>query len=284
MTAHLFRIVSILAVLALVIIYPFLPGKYDSLAMGLSTMAQAAGALGMLLVPVGIAWWASELRHAERREEPRGYRFGLAALIIGSIVGLAVMGVGLAMVGRSLGLVSGVILVVTILKLRPRVRRLKELPAQGVNPVPAYLVILPTAVLAFQLVVAEPLTSASRSRGIANAQEIITGIETFRVRDGEYPSFLSGAWKDYHPDSFGSDRYVYARHGGAYNLWFEQPRFLLDNIGAREFVVYNPRDEHLMISHASWVLSFTSEQMRRNQGWFRAHDAGPPHWKYFWFD
>ena len=53
MARHFLRIGVIVALAGLGILYPFLPGGYDSLAMPLSTMAQAFGLLGLLLVPVG---------------------------------------------------------------------------------------------------------------------------------------------------------------------------------------------------------------------------------------
>lgn len=154
----------------------------------------------------------------------------------------------------------------------------------GFNPLPLYLAILPPAILLFQLVAAGPTTAASRARSIAHAEQFITDIDAYHARHGAYPNFVSGVWKDYQPTTFGVDKFDYAAYGEGYNLSFEQPRFLLDDFGAREFVVYNPRDEHLMISHASWVLIFTPVQLRRNQGWFKVQDAGPPHWRYFWFD
>jgi hypothetical protein len=42
--------------------------------------------------------------------------------------------------------------------------------------------------------------------------------------------------------------------GSTYNLYFEQPKLLLDQFGTREFVVYNPQDSHLLLSHTSWHM------------------------------
>jgi hypothetical protein len=58
----------------------------------------------------------------------------------------------------------------------------------------------------------------------------------------------------------------------------------IPKIGTEEFVVYNKQDEHIMLSHTSWILIFTPEQMQTTQGWYEVHDAPSPHWKYFWFD
>ena len=80
-------------------------------------------------------------------------------------------------------------------------------------------------------------------------------------------------WPDYYPSVVGIDRYHYAAQGEGYNLAFRQPRFLFDNFGTEEFVVYNSRDEPVMPSHASWILIWSPEQLAGQQGWFAVHDA-----------
>ena len=77
---------------------------------------------------------------------------------------------------------------------------------------------------------------------------------------------------------------IYRPERDAYNLYFEQPRFLLDNVGTLEFVVYNPLDEHLMVSHPSFMLRLTPAQFASSPGWYEVHDAETDHWRYFWFD
>jgi hypothetical protein len=67
MITHLVRIILIILLIALCIVYPFLPGEYDSLAMPLSTIAQGFGVLGVLLVPVGALWLIAELRQTTIR-------------------------------------------------------------------------------------------------------------------------------------------------------------------------------------------------------------------------
>jgi len=185
MITHLVRIILIILLIALCIVYPFLTGGYDSLAMPLSTIAQGFGVL---------------------------------------------------------------------------------------------------AVLIFQIAAAAPLTAASRARAIASSAEMIANIEAYREAQGRYPNSLLGVWKDYYPRVVGVERYYYRPERDAYNLYFEQPRFLLDNIGTREFVVYNPRDEHFMVSHPSCMLRLTPAQFASYGGWYEVHDAETDHWRYFWFD
>ena len=152
------------------------------------------------------------------------------------------------------------------------------------HPAPLYLIFMPVALLLIQIALASPATEFSRNRAITNSHEFIRDIEAYRGTYGHYPVSLAAMWKDYYPDIVGIEKYHYSPFGESYNLFFEQPRFLLDNIGTREWVVYNPHDEHRMYSHTAWFLLLTPEELERSQGWYAVHDASAPHWKYFWFD
>ena len=113
---------------------------------------------------------------------------------------------------------------------------------------------------------------------------MIAAIEAHRRAHGRYPPSLVALNPDYFAPTVGVQGYQYALRGESFNLSFEQPRFFLDNIGAREIVVYNPLDQHLFMSHAAWILEWSPEALATRQGWHDAHDAGIPHWKFFWFD
>lgn len=53
--------------------------------------------------------------------------------------------------------------------------------------------------------------------------------------------------------------------GEAYNLFFEQPRFLFD-FGIREIVMYNKLDEQIAFRHAAWILAGAPEELKTRQG------------------
>jgi hypothetical protein len=269
------RIAGIIVLAIVCITYPFLPGAYDSLAMPLSTMAQAGGAVGLLLVPVGILWLFN------RRRE---YACALAAIIVGVGVAAALSLVAFAAVGLSLGFLTLSLWACAAWKLIPRLTSLRNHPLGHSNSAPLYLTSIPTAVILAQAMLAAPLTEWSRNQAIANSREFISDIEEYRARYGRYPTSLLAQWNDYYPGVVGVEKYHYAPHGDTYNLFFEQPRFLFDNIGTREWVVYNPSDEHRMYSHTSWFLLLSPEELERSQGWYAVHDSPTPHWKYFSFD
>ena len=288
MTFHLVRMGGLIGLLVLCTFYPFLPGEYDRLAVPLSATAQAFGMVGLLLVPVGVLWLAYELRRRARgkRDLPttaRGYYFALASVVASAVVAIAVSFGVFMIVGLSFGFLTLALWSYIVSRLMPRLKLLKKAEAADVNPAPLYLVFVPGAVLVFQITLAAPAAEFSRNRAIARSAELIGDIEEYRAAHGRYPSFLQAVNKDYHPSVVGIEQFHYAPHGDAYNLFFERPAFLSD-FGIREFVVYNRLDEHLMISHAAWVLAGPPEELEVRQGRPTVHDASSPHWKYFWFD
>jgi hypothetical protein len=289
MIPHLVRLGGGAALVVLGILLPFLPGSHDGLALALSTLAQASGVLGLVLFPVGIPWLWYELRKQARRKRnlpttAHRSRFMLAALAAASVVAVALSLVAMATVGLSLCVLGLALWLYIVSRLVPGLRREKAAETECFQAAPLHLVGLPAAVLAAQLAFAGPVTDFSRNRAITQAAELIRDLEGHRAREGRYPAALAAVWKDYQPSVAGIEKYHYAPNGEAYDLFFEQPRFLLDNLGTREFVVYNPLDEQVMISHASWILLLPVEELRRNQGWYAVHDTGPPHWKSFRFD
>ena len=289
MGRHVVRM-SVITILVIVsIFYPFLPGTYDAAASGLSTMAQLLSAAGPVLVPVGILWAVYEVRKQARIQKNipnpgRSYRFALGSLIFASVILIPVLLVILFGIGKAFGILAFAFFLYALFRLRPVLKSLKETEAEQFISVPLYLIFIPLAVLIAQVILASPATEYSRNYAIAHSAELINDIEQYHAANGRYPYSLLAVWKDYNPAVVGVEKFHYVPHEGAYNLYFEQPRLLFDNIGTREFVVYNPLDQHLMLSHTSWFLLFRPDELEENQGWYEVHDTPSPHWKYFWFD
>jgi hypothetical protein len=279
MIAHLFRIIAATGCILLGALLPSLPGRYDSLAVPLSITAQLIGYAGLLLVPVGILWTAAEYGSMLR---PTRYAFAVTALIVSCVVWLLVsLAVSLESLTFGLGALSlGAYVVVRLL---PRLRRLKGATARPGSPTAVYLSIVPLAVAAGQLALAAPVTDFSRSRAIRNSARLIADIEAYRAANGRYPLSTLSMWPDYKPSIIGIKEYRYELSGDAYNLMFEQPSLRL---GTREMVMYNPTDQQAIASHALDVLQLTPGQLARDRtrGHYAVHDAGHAHWKYFLFD
>lgn len=146
------------------------------------------------------------------------------------------------------------------------------------------MVVVPTVVLLGQLILAGPATRMSRDRAIANSSVLLGDLERFRGSFGYYPETLLAVNRDYKPGVIGIEGYDYSRIGNGFNLVFEQPRLLVDEPGVREFVVYNPLDEHVMLSHAEWYTSRPAAEVAAHQGGFPIRPTEHPHWKSYLFD
>lgn len=259
--------------LALGIAYPFLKGDYDLLAIPISSMIQLFGLVGLSLIPVGALWLTM----------PK-YRFGFAitSIIISTFLILIIALFATFSVGKAFGLLVILLWAFIAALLLPKVKQLKGETQKKIHLFPLYLICLPIVTLVLQLTLAEPLTLLSRNRAIENADRFIRHIEEYHTQRGAYPLTLQAQNKDYYPDVVGVEKYLYAPHRKGYNLSFEQPRFLLDRFGTREWVVYNPLDENSVYSHTAWLLP--TEQAEASQGWYASGNTGHKHWKYFLFD
>lgn len=271
---HLVALVGVWLLLTTAMAYPFLAGRYDSLAFPVSTMAQVFGVVGLPLVPGGLGWLLAP-RH--------GHAWAALALVVGTAVALAVALFAALGVGYLFGVLTLLVGLWALGRLRPALRATQGHAPRARHPAALYLVTLPALALASQWMLAGPLTEWSRDRAMASAAPLIADIERYREAHGRYPLSLTAQHADYTPGVVGIERYGYLARGESYNLSFEQPRFLLDRFGTREWVVYNPRNEHRMYSHAAWLLS-PHEADPRAQGWYASGDAGQPHWMYFLFD
>ena len=127
----------------------------------------------------------------------------------------------------------------------------------------AYFLIVPAAATVIQLALAVPITEFSRTRAIQNAAPFIADLERYRATHGRYPQAVPSLWDDYRPAVVGISQYHYQPAGESYNLSFEQLTF---GFGARELVIYNPRDEHVTLSHDSHGLRLAPGQMGQGRG------------------
>lgn len=277
---HVLQIAAVTVLIVLCTFLPFLPGRYDGLTVALSTMAQMVGTAGLVLVPVGALWQAAE-------RIPRLARWrnavALLALAMCSLVWILIALAATVQSGFTLGFFVLGLWGYAAWRAWPRLKRSRGVVSKRSSAFPLYLVVVPIMVAALQFALVERATDFSRSRAIGNSRPLIEAIELHRTTRGRYPASLLSVNPDYWPGVMGIAKYHYELNGQSYNLFFEQFTY---RIGTREFVMYNPRDEHYMTSHAIDLLELTPEQLAldRSRGHYAVHDAPHPHWKYFWFD
>jgi hypothetical protein len=266
------------ALTVLCTLLPFLPGRYDALAVALSRVAQVSGILGLLLVPAGALWLLADARR--RRVSAGRDAVGIAVLVVSAIVGLLVALSAFVISGLTLGIVAVGLWGFLVAKGASRLRRAPPGPRLS-RSTALSLVIVPIAVVALQFSLGRPVAEWSRSRAIRNSAPLIADIEAYHRTQGRYPLSLLALWPDYQPDVIGVEQYHYESSGDAFNLIFEHPSLAF---GTREVVVYNPRDEHAMTSHAMDLLEYSGEALEVRRGHYAVHPAGVPGWKYFLFD
>lgn len=278
MIKHIPGIAATIAFVVFCTLLPFLPGSYDGLAVALSEMAHMFGILGLLLVPIGLLWIAAD--RSERLSQKR-HLFPLLALIASTLVWAGLWLAAVVQSGFVLGFAVIAVWVCVLRKAWTNLRRTKTL--DRASAVPFYLVAVPVVVALLQWAFVERAIQSSRNRAILNSTPLLAAIENYRAKNGKYPTSLLAELPDFGPHVIGIREYRYEPHGEGYNLVFEQFNY---RFGTREFVVYNPRDEHVMTAHASDILELTPEQLvvERTRGHHARHDLPQPHWKLFWFD
>jgi len=238
-------------------ILPFLPGVYDPMNIPISTALQLFSVVSLVTLIPASFWFAHTIRNQKNLSDPfveekaiRYIRFYIWTVIPVILLVALFTAFGLSkLLGSSL--IAGVILLSVFL-----LRGLTKMVSNRMPPVcvPTMLIFLPIVLLVMLFIIDTPLTDRSRSRAIDNSYELIEAIEAYKIRHGRYPTNLNAVWNDYSPGVTGIEKYYYSWIDSIYHIYFEQPRFLFDNFGTREFVVYSPGDQHLMISHVSWHL------------------------------
>lgn len=286
MLVNIFRIGGITMLILACMFLPFFPGRYDSLAVSLSTMAQIFGITGMIFIPIGLFWLMHEIRNRSQNNgsssgRNKGHYFATISIIALSLVSCFVSLGAFVTSGFSFGVIILTLLGYGIVRMISRVKNTKQTEGSMVIAAPLSLIIVPAVVVLFELTLLAPATEYSRNYAIAKCAPLIDDIEAYYQRQGEYPKSLQSLWPDYLPGIIGIERYHYEPHGSAYNLYFEQFTY---RFGTREIVMYNKLDQQVMTSHCMDLLEFSVNDLEVRRGYYAVHNAPVPHWKYFWFD
>ena len=281
---HAARILVLVVLLIVCTTLPYLPGQYDRLAVPLSTAAQALSAAGVLLLPLACTWLAIELRHHAVRAAGRthghagrwlGWTAAAAWSAVGALLSLA------AFLGRGVATGTAALALLTFALASASRHSRRSQRKRAFDATPLYLTVVPVLVAPCQFLLLPRVADWSRQRAIENSVELLGAIERYRETRGSYPLSLLALHQDYEPGVIGVERYAYEPNRDAFDVYFEQ---LSTELGAREIVMYNPRDEHDLPSHDSDLLLWTPEERRARPGHNSVHPTPIPHWKYFLFD
>lgn len=279
---HGISIVAVCLLAILLTFLPYFPGEYDHLAMMLSAVVQIAGFVSLPLVPIGVSWLLYERARRKKGETTpsKSARFAIAALVALCLVVIASSvsawdGIGSFRGSLTLGIaLPAVFAYIVFLKIIARIRRTKDSAAQRIRFVPLYLAIVPAVVIAVRCACIAPAESYSINRAIGRSAALIRDLEAYYAEHGRYPGSLQGLWKDYQTGCMGVERFVYEPSGEAYHLFFEQ---FSPDLTAREIVMYNKLDEHVIRSHPSFVSRVSPEEFEAYRGYFAEFDLPQPH-------
>lgn len=284
-----FRLAGLVALTTLCAVYPLLPGEHDGLAVAVSRMAQACTLVALLFVPIGGLWIAHRSRI--RASQPGGPApprhdryYARAAAMVCIVMTLTAGGVAWGNVGLTLAVGTLAILAYMCSKWTTILGALPRSHAAPDSSTLLALTVVPPLALLVQVLVVGAMTDVSRARAIAGSAQLIGDIEGYRAAHGRYPASLQGVWPDYKTGVKGIAQFHYTPHADAYSLFFEQPLPLLHAPGTREFVVYNPLGQHLMLSHAAWNLTRPPAVLSERQGWYAVAETSAPGWRRFLFD
>jgi len=283
MTKHFVTIVLISALVILCMFLPFLPGRYDMLAVTISFMTQLFSLASLLLVPLGFFWLWFEIkkRKTNTTSPEKTKRFAIATVLMVGIVTLVVSFGALTNYNLSFGILFLLfcfsLLTRTYLKLR----------RQGIpdnlkfNPTPIYLLIIPIVVALVRFSFINTAVQFSRDYAIKNSEPLITAIEAHHAKNGSYPISLQAIHTDILPGVIGIKQYHYEPNGTAYNLYFKQ---FSDELDVEEIVMYNKLDEHAFAAHVLDILEYSGEELALRRGDRHKSKLSQPHWIYIKFE
>jgi hypothetical protein len=260
---------------------PFLPGRYDGLAVPLSGIARGLGMASLLLVPIGLVWLPYEWRHPSNGIRKGRAGFVFATLATGSIAVLVAIVVAFALSGAALAVSVLTAWGLVLWRGGPLLLSWTRHPRGRDVAAALALIVVPSVVAGAQLALARSLTSFAWNRTMDGMAVLIADIERYRDTNGHYPRSLFSEWMDYRPAVMGVSGYQYEPYRDVYSLAVEVPAFAFDS---RVFLVYNPADTHVMASHDADLLRRTAAELMHYRGYYTARPLDRPHWKALFFD
>jgi hypothetical protein len=289
MKITLIRILIICTVMIFLIFIPFFPGKYDHLAVMVSSVTQIISFISLMLIPIGILWLIYQIcfRKEGRYATHKSVYFAITALgvfilaiIFASFAAIGGVGSfrGSLLLGFSLPLAFFYILISRII---PKLKRMKDNNGLKLHPTISYLIIIPLVTVGIRTSFIIPATEYSRNLAIEQSKILIQDLENYYLIYGEYPLSLQGLWQDYETGVIGIEKYEYEPNGEAYNIFFESFTF---DLFAREIVMYNKLDEHIIRSHPSFIFKLSPQEFSSYRGYFMEESLPHQHWKYYLFD
>lgn len=262
---------------------PFLPGRYDSLARTLSFMNQLFSFSGLLLVPLGLFWLWFEItsRKTTRVSDNKIKRFAIATVLTLGFITIVVSLGALTNNNLSFGILFLAFCFSVLTKTYLKLKRKGSYDNLKIKPAPAYLISIPIIVALVRFAFIETGVQFSREYAIGKSKPLITAIETYYEKNGNYPISLQAIHADILPEIIGIKQFHYEPNGAAYNLFFRQ---FSDELDVEEVVMYNKLDQHALSAHVLDILEYSGEELALRRGDRHRYKLSTPHWIYIKFE
>lgn len=273
--SHIVYILLTSAVIIFVMFRPFMPGRFDNLAIPLSFMVQIFSFIGLIFVPLGLFWWIKTKDPAVQESTRR--RFLNTTLVIAGLISLIVSVGAFSQNHTSLAILFLVVTFLSLIRafLKPKKDCLKS------DFLPFYLIIIPIVVALARFLFIDKAVEFSRSLAISNSEALIQSIENYRISNGHYPVSIQALHYDISPEVVGISQYFYEPNGNAYNLYFKQ---FSNELDVEEIVMYNKLDEHYFTAHSQDILDYKGNTLVLRRGDRRRTKLSKPNWISIKFD
>ena len=194
----------------------------------------------------------------------------------------------LLFVFTSLGIVSGIIALILIsgglFWIIRQIRNLMETGKTKFNRVPLYLLTIPLIAFLTHMFIREPASGFSRNFAIKRSEVLITSIEDYKNRMGQYPASMEDldsptSKKILKPFIMGIDKFRYNKINDRYSISFSQ----WPDLGLEEIVLYDKNDlkSNLTGEFAKYNYSL---DLCRIKGAFANYDTRHTNWRYYHVD
>ncbi len=188
-------------------------------------------------------------------------------------------------VGIIPGILTLVILSIGLIWAIKRIRKLKNDNERKFNRIPLYFITIPLIAFLTLFFLVRPASSFSRNYAIKQSGELISAIENFKDKTGQYPQSIEDLYsgsgmKMPKPSIMGIGDFRYHKVNEHYSLSFSQ---WLDLGSLEEIVLYDKNDlkNSLTGELAKYSYSF---DLHRVKGAFASHDTRYNNWRYYHVD
>jgi hypothetical protein len=188
----------------------------------------------------------------------------------------------------SLGIASGItafiIVTIGLLWMIRQIGNLKHADATRFNSAPVYLLTIPVIAFITHMFIREPASGFSREFAIERSEKLISAIEDYKQKTGQYPASLEelkspSSKKMLKPLIMGIDKFRYNKINDRYSISFSQ----WPDLGLEEIVLYDKDNlkNNLSGQFAKYDYKF---DLWRIKGAFAHYDTRHTNWRYYHVD